>query len=116
MGPNLPFSVGLMFVKLHRAPGQLGGFLALYQRRFEARRHVSVVPDRQHLDKLQLTLVPRLAKKSRIAIAPETGGAPGGIRLASAAYIGSNASKLGSLIAASHWALSFVIGRPTHGR
>src|ERR1700733_12889373 len=54
-------------------------------------------------------LVPLLAKKSRIAVGPETGAAPGGIRLASAAYIASKASKFGSLIAASHRALSFAM-------
>ena len=51
-----------------------------------------------------LTLVPRPAKKSRIAKGPVTGGAPGGINLPSAVYNGNRASKSALLMAASHWA------------
>jgi hypothetical protein len=36
MGLNLPFAIGLVFVKLNRASGQHGRFLASYQRCFEA--------------------------------------------------------------------------------
>jgi hypothetical protein len=56
MGLNLPFAVGLVFIKLNGTSGQHGRFLASYQGGFKARGHVSVGPNLQNLYKLKLVI------------------------------------------------------------
>ena len=56
VGLNLPFAVGLVFVKLNGASGQLGRFLAFDQGSFEAGGHVCVVPHWQNLNKFKLVI------------------------------------------------------------
>ena len=56
MGLNLPFAVGLMFIKLNGTSGQHGRFLAFYQLGFEAGSHVSLVSHLQNLYNLKLVI------------------------------------------------------------
>jgi hypothetical protein len=85
---------------------------SLHKRGFEGGSNVGVVPDRHSLNKLKLVISdtgPSFGEKVPDRSGTREGGAPGGMRAASAVYIGSRASKFGPLIAASHCELSFVI-------